>query len=116
MEQHPRDQEQCDQRRSYTVGAELEQARLRAEKSIVDAEGFKARIENPTGMNVLNSMNTVDVNVLDTSQVNEGLNEQFKIIYIGSGVSDDYFFHLTCHIDPNLINKIEKGEYVELEK
>ena len=35
---------------------------------------------------------------------------------IGSGVSDDDFFHLTCHIDPNLIHKIEKGEFVELEK
>ena len=35
---------------------------------------------------------------------------------LGSGVSDDDFFHLTCHIDPNLIHKIEKGEFVELEK
>ena len=26
------------------------------------------------------------------------------------------FFHLTCHIEPSLIHKIEKGEYVELEK
>ena len=26
------------------------------------------------------------------------------------------FFHLMCHIDPNLIHKIEKGEFVELEK
>ena len=35
---------------------------------------------------------------------------------IGAGVSDDNFFHLTCHIDPNLIHKIEKGEFIELEK
>ena len=35
---------------------------------------------------------------------------------IGSGVSDDDFFHLTCHIEPSLIHKIEKGEFVELEK
>ena len=34
---------------------------------------------------------------------------------IGSGFSDD-FFHLTCHIEPSLIHKIEKGEFVELEK
>ena len=34
----------------------------------------------------------------------------------GAGVSDDDFFHLTCHIDPSLFHKIEKGEYVELEK
>ena len=35
---------------------------------------------------------------------------------IGAGVSDDDFFHLTCHIEPSLIHKIEKGEFVELEK
>ena len=35
---------------------------------------------------------------------------------IGSGVSDDDFFHLTCHIEPSLIHKIENGEFVELEK
>ena len=32
---------------------------------------------------------------------------------LGSGVSDDDFFHLTCHIEPNLIHKIEKGEFIE---
>ena len=30
--------------------------------------------------------------------------------------NDDEFFHLTCHIDASLKDKIEKGEYVELEK
>ena len=33
-----------------------------------------------------------------------------------SGVSDDDFFHLTCHIEPSLIHKIKKGEFIELEK
>ena len=41
---------------------------------------------------------------------------QPQIVDIGSGVSDDDFFHLTCHIEPSLIHKIEKGEFVELEK
>ena len=27
---------------------------------------------------------------------------------IGSGVSDDDFFHLTCHIAPSIIHKIRK--------
>ena len=35
---------------------------------------------------------------------------------IGMGLSDDDFFHLTCHIDPNLQLKIEKGCYVDLDK
>ena len=32
------------------------------------------------------------------------------------GITDDKFFHLTCHVDSNLKQKIEKGEYVDLEK
>ena len=35
---------------------------------------------------------------------------------IGQGVSDDDFFHLTCFIEPSLIHRIEKGEFIELEK
>ena len=30
--------------------------------------------------------------------------------------TDDDFFHLTCHIEPALRQKIEKGEFVDLEK
>ena len=29
---------------------------------------------------------------------------------------DDEFFHLTCHVEPTLVAKIERGEFVELEK
>ena len=35
---------------------------------------------------------------------------------IGMGLTDDNFFHLTCHIDPELQLKIEKGIYVDLDK
>ena len=34
----------------------------------------------------------------------------------GMGLSDDEFFHLTCHIDKAMHDKIEKGDYVDLEK
>ena len=30
--------------------------------------------------------------------------------------NDDDFFHITCHIDSGLKTKIERGEFVELEK
>ena len=33
-----------------------------------------------------------------------------------SGITDDDFFHLTCHIDSPLKNKIENGEFVDLDK
>ena len=33
-----------------------------------------------------------------------------------AGHTDDDFFHLICHIDPQLKAKIEKGDYVDLDK
>ena len=30
--------------------------------------------------------------------------------------NDDDFFHITCHVDPSLKEKIERGEFVELER
>ena len=35
---------------------------------------------------------------------------------VGTGLSDDDFFHLTCHIDQSLKKKIENGEFVDLDK
>ena len=35
---------------------------------------------------------------------------------VGTGVSDDDFFHLTCHVDPALQAKIEAGKYIDLDK
>ena len=35
---------------------------------------------------------------------------------LGAGLSDDDFFHLTCHIDPQLRAKIEKGDFVDLDR
>ena len=29
---------------------------------------------------------------------------------------DDKFFHITCHVEPNLVAKISRGEFVELDK
>ena len=34
----------------------------------------------------------------------------------GSLMDDDEFFHITCHVDPVIRAKIERGEFVELEK
>ena len=35
---------------------------------------------------------------------------------LGSVLSDDDFFHLTCHVDSALRSKIEKGEFVDLDR
>ena len=85
----------------------------------MDAEKYKAMLADPPGElgndefmthpgkngNVaINNVNLCDQSILQ------------KIKDIGTGMSDDDFFHLTCHVDGNLINKKEKGEFVELDK
>ena len=35
---------------------------------------------------------------------------------VHQGITDDEFFHLTCHVDANMKAKIQRGEFVELEK
>ena len=80
-------------RSSEAVVPGLEQATQRADKALLEAEKYRANIAQP------------------------GKQLPLEFIQdIGAGVSDDDFFHLTCHIDPNLIHKIEKGEFIELEK
>ena len=56
------------------------------------------------------------INCSDLEENHRVDSDKMNLLNIGSGVSDDDFFHLTCHIEPNLIHKIEKGEFVELEK
>ena len=60
----------------------------RANQHVLDAERFKATLAAPPG----------------TSQP------------MGQGLTDDDFFHLSCHIDSNVRGKIERGEFVDLEK
>ena len=83
---------------------ELEEARNRTERAILEAEKFRANVDNP------------DPGIITFVNNKEMAQDTENILNIGAGVSDDDFFHLTCHIDPTLIHKIEKGEFVELEK
>ena len=91
LESHPGDQATVEKRKSNGNNPELDIARNRAEHALIEAEKFKAAVEQP-----------------------QAGNQAF--LNIGAGFSDDDFFHLTCHIDPTLIHKIEQGEFVELEK
>ena len=44
------------------------------------------------------------------------INHQTQGLDAGRGLSDDDFFHTTCHIDLLLKQKIEMGEFVDLDK
>ena len=59
---------------------------------ILDAERFKESVQSPPG-----TCNFVQPGAY-------------------SGNDDDTFFHVTCHLDPVLKNKIAKGEFVELDR
>ena len=123
---------------------EVSAVKRKSGSAVINAEKHKATVQAPTGNTNYQSMNemTSQINLpmhqtldtmpaqnaqvvnlplltqqdllLDQNRQQQGLQQGFP--NIGSGVSDDNFFHLTCYIDPSLIHKIEKGEYVELEK
>ena len=65
------------------------EARSTTDRIIREVELFWANIEHPKG----NAKNNLDFRQLD-----------------------DEFFHLTCHIDSTLMEKIKKGQFVDLEK
>ena len=76
-------------------------AKTMADSAILDAEKFRASINNPKGNdNEINSNLKLIADSLNKLTSNE----------------DDDFFHVTCHVDHNLRSKIEKGEFVDLDK
>ena len=82
----------------------IEIAKEKANRLILDAERYKATVSALQGMSnceVLPGMSNQEV-LPDTP------NQEV--------VDDDMFFHVTCHIDPMLKAKIAKGEFVELER
>ena len=66
---------------------ELVQARDRNDRMVVDAEHYKAHLAAPPGNLNLNFLN------------------QNNVVQPLSGVSDDDFFHLMCHVDQGLKEK-----------
>ena len=71
----------------------VELAKRKASKIILDAERFKASVNEPPGT---------------YSQEQSHSNVEL--------VNDDNFLHVTCHIEPNLRDKIARGEFIELER
>ena len=69
-------------------------------------------------MNELFELGNVSVNAGPPRlSLDKGDSERVHLIRdVGSGLTDDDFFHLTCHVYPSIIGKIECGEFVDLEK
>ena len=76
----------------------LRMAKKSAEEIVINSEKFKASIYPPPGTEI------------DLDEIIKKFKQAF------SESDDDKFFHITCHVDRNLRLKIEKGEFVDLEK
>ena len=80
---------------------ETEDARNIADRMVLEAERFKASIAPPGNENLY----------LNRQQAFAGVTNDRNTL-----LDDDKFFHITCHVDPVLCAKIERGKFVELEK
>ena len=94
----------------------FDEAQRRMEQAIVEAEKFHSAVETPPGRDI--SMHSSEYiskgsNVCEERCKNSQGNNKMMV---GNGLTDDDFFHLTCHIDASLIQKIESGDYVDLDK
>ena len=89
----------------------LEEAQKRMEQVIVETEKFKAAVEKPPGTlypsQLFQDSSHLERNdqygkmCLPDQLIGEAIKIETRQI-VGSGLSDDDFFHLTCHIDASL--------------
>ena len=91
-----RDRERSHKSRSRSVADDI----------VLQAERFKATIEPPKGTD-------------SNETLNENVRELLAILKNTQSLeqdNDDDFFHVTCHIESSVRSKIEKGDFVDLEK
>ena len=91
-----------------------------ADQLLVQAERFRTRVEAPEG-NVHKFSEMLlpyDYEKLRTKFIKpEGLAPiDNEILFLRNFDQDDEFFHITSQIDPSLRTKIERGEFVDLER
>ena len=88
-----------------------------ADQLLVQAEKFKARVEAPKG-NYQNLIMPYDYDQLRAKFVKpEGLAPvDNEILFLHNFDQDDEFFHVTSQIDPATRGKIERGEFIDLER
>ena len=91
------------------------------EQLLVQAEKFKAQIEAPKGninRNFSDLLMPYDYEKLKSKFVRpDGLAPiDSEIMFLRNFDQDDEFFHVTSQIEPALCTKIERGEFIELER
>ena len=96
MEQHDQSFDDKDLRGDNSDHQSEQAAEEHAEKIVIDAEKMKANLVAPKGMLPIK----IDQNLQFLRNID----------------NDDDFFHIHCHVNPSLRVRIEKGEYVDLDK
>ena len=79
-----------------------------ADRTVLEAERNKAVLQLPEGRSP-NNENNMGYDTLPKGAM-------VPFVTTTPLDNDDDFFHIICHIDPQIIIKIKKGEFVELEK
>ena len=74
---------------------------------ILDADHYKATVNTPPG--TLLNCDPSPFKMCD--KPNDDPQHE-----VGVALDDDEFFHATCHVDPQLKTKIEKGLFVDLDR
>ena len=96
---------------------DVQTAKRKADKMILDAERFKATVNVPPG-GILNTfVNTNNVAALPEQNFNVGsgqflVNTQLPNVVL----EDDEFFHVTCHVDQSIRSNLEHGNFSDLER
>ena len=104
---------------------QIDAAKDKADKLILDAERFKATVNTPPGE--LPSQQAIFLNAPQPMHSVPNLNQIQNMSNVNQmpstlemdrhlALNDDDFFHVTCHVDTALRCKIERGEYVDLER
>ena len=89
----------------------MQETKRITDQAIIDSERFRAAVQKPSGNVNTNIKFNNPIFPMGPSDI-----EQMKMQRILDNGDDDDFFHITCHIDPQLKTKIEQGQYVELAK
>ena len=93
-----------------------EEAEKRADNAVLEAEKYKATINDVPGRSYCSCSSSNDSPQAQGGHMSGNNFQNARRLNIGTGVSDDDFFHLTSFIEDGLRKKIENGDYVELER
>ena len=105
--------------RMWSDDTELTAAKKISDNIVLEAEKFRANITAPQGKEKFSDYyyeSEEDEEHYDFASFGSALKLPNELMLRRLFDSDDDFFHVTGHLDPVLKAKIERGEFVELEK